>query len=195
MTAPLDVRPRAFEEGSGRACQYRTVDVFGLRAATPADADAVADYHHRCFTTTYWSQLLAGEFEAPDLAGTREQLRDWFQPGSEFETRVAIVEGAPIGHVTVRGHQLVHLFVEPDHQKMGLGRHLLGHGDAIIAAGGHTDFELHARVENLAAIAFYENAGWTVTDGVIHTDSGLQEARSTFRREEQKGSTGRLEVC
>jgi ribosomal protein S18 acetylase RimI-like enzyme len=165
----LDVRPRTFEEGSGRACQYRTVDEFELRAATPADADAVADYHHRCFTMTYSSQLLAGEFEAPDLAGTREQLRDWFQPGSEFETRVAIVDGAPIGHVTVRGHQLVHLFVEPDHQKMGLGRHLLGHGEAMIAAGGHTDFELHARVENLAAIAFYENAGWTVTDGMIHT--------------------------
>jgi hypothetical protein len=39
----------------------------------------------------------------------------------------------------------------------------------MIAAAGHTDFELHARVENLAAIAFYENAGWSVLDGVIHT--------------------------
>jgi hypothetical protein len=28
---------------------------------------------------------------------------------------------------------------------------------------------LHARVENLAAIAFYEKAGWTVTDRLIHT--------------------------
>ena len=142
---------------------------FELRAATPADADAVADYHQRCFTTTYSSQLLAGDFEAPDLTGTREQLRDWYQPGSGFETLVAVVDGAPIGHVTVRAHQLVHLFVEPDHQKMGLGRYLLGHGEAMIAAGGHTDFELHARVENIAAIAFYESAGWTVTDGVIHT--------------------------
>jgi hypothetical protein len=39
----------------------------------------------------------------------------------------------------------------------------------MIAAGGHTAFDLHTRVENLAAIAFYENAGWTVTDRVIHT--------------------------
>ena len=52
---------------------------------------------------------------------------------------------------------------------MGLGRHLLEHGEAVIAAGGHTDFELHARVDNLAAITFYENAGWTVTDRLIHT--------------------------
>ena len=39
----------------------------------------------------------------------------------------------------------------------------------MIAAGGHTDFELHARVENSAAVAFYEAAGWTVTDRLIHT--------------------------
>jgi ribosomal protein S18 acetylase RimI-like enzyme len=145
------------------------MDGFELRAATPADADAVADYHHCCFTTTYSAQLFVGELEAPDPAGTREQLRDWFRPESEFETRVAVVDGVPIGHVTVKGHHLVHLFVEPNHQNMGLGGHLLGQGEAMIAAGGHTDFELHARIENLAAIAFYENAGWTVTDRLIHT--------------------------
>ena len=145
------------------------MDAIEIRAATPADADAVADYHHRCFTRTYSSQLLAGEFEAPDLAGTRQQLHDWFLPDSEFDTRVAVVDGAPIGHFTVRGQQLVHLFVEPDHQGTGLGRHLLAQAEAMIAAGGHTDFELHARVDNLAAIAFYENAGWMVTDRLVHT--------------------------
>jgi ribosomal protein S18 acetylase RimI-like enzyme len=150
------------------------MDGFELRVATPADADAVADYHHRCFTTTYSSQLLAGELQAPDPAGTRQQLRDWFQPESGFETRVAVVDGAPIGHVTVRGHQLFHLFVEPNHQNMGLGSHLLSVGEAMIAADGHTDLELHARVDNLAAIAFYENAGWTVTDRLVHTvDHGI----------------------
>ena len=145
------------------------MDAFEIRAATPADADAVADYHHRCFTKMYASHLLAGELEAPVQEGTWQQLRDWFQPESEFETRVAVVGGAPIGHFTVSGHLLVHLFVEPDHQGMGLGRHLLGQGEAMIAAGGHTEFELHARVDNLAAIAFYERAGWIVTDRLVHT--------------------------
>jgi ribosomal protein S18 acetylase RimI-like enzyme len=151
------------------AWQHRAMVGFELRAATPADADAVADYHDRCFAATYSSQLLAGEVEAPDLAGTREQLRGWFQPGSALETLVAVVDGAPIGHVTVSGHHLVHLFVEPDRQGMGLGRFLLEQGEALIAAGGHADLELHARVENLAAIAFYEHAGWIVTDRVVHT--------------------------
>lgn len=151
------------------ACQYRLMDAIEVRAATPDDADAVADYHDRCFAKSYSSQLLAGELETPDPEGTRQQLQDWFRPGSEFETRVAVVDGVPIGHFTVYGHQLVHLFVEPGHQGMGLGRHLLAQGEAMIAADGHTDFELHARVDNLAAIAFYETAGWTVTDRLIHT--------------------------
>ena len=38
----------------------------------------------------------------------------------------------------------------------------------MICAAGHTDLELHARVENLAAIAFYEKAGWMVTDQLVH---------------------------
>ena len=145
------------------------MDAFEIRAATPADADAVADYHHRCFEKTFASQLLAGELEPPDRASTRQQLHDWFLPESELETRVAVVHGAPVGHVTVRGHQLVHLFVEPDHHGKGLGRHLLALGEGMIVAGGHTDLELHTRTENLAAIAFYEKAGWTVTDRVVHT--------------------------
>ncbi len=140
-----------------------------IRTATPDDADAVAGYHDRCFTNTYSSQLLAGEFEAPDQDSTRQQLHEWFQPESEFETLVAVVDGAPIGHFTVSGHQLIHLFVEPDHQGTGLGRQMLAQGEAMIAAGGHTDFELHARVENVAAIAFYKSAGWTVTDRLIRT--------------------------
>jgi ribosomal protein S18 acetylase RimI-like enzyme len=140
-----------------------------IRKATPDDAEKVERYHDRCFRTTYSSQLLAGEFEAPDRLGTRQQLRDWFQPDSGFETHVAVVDGVPIGHFTVRGNQLVHLFVEPEHHGMGLGRRLLAQGEATIAAGGHSDLELHARVENLAAIAFYEAAGWTMTDRLIHT--------------------------
>lgn len=145
------------------------MDEIEIRPALPGDADAVARYHRRCFTSTYSTQLVAGEIEPPDLAGMRHQLRGWFQSKSGFVTRVAVANGAPIGHVTVSGCQLVHLFVEPVHQGRGLGRQLLSLGEEIIARSGHTRFELHARVENLAAIAFYEAAGWAVTDRLIHT--------------------------
>ena len=135
------------------------MDPAEIRTATPADADAVAACHDRCFRDTYAAPLLAGELRAPDRDGTRQQLLDWFRPDSGFETRVAIVDGVPVGHVTVSGHQLVHLFVEPGHQGTGLGRCLLEQGEAMIAAGGHPDFELHARVDNLAAIAYDKAAG------------------------------------
>lgn len=145
------------------------MDGISFRSAIPDDAGTVADYHDRCFRTTYSPQVLAGEFGPPDLVGTREQLRGWFRPESGFETLVAVVDGVAIGHVTVCGHHLVHLFVEPDHQGVGLGRYLLGRGEALITSAGHSDLELHARVENVTAIAFYENAGWKVTDRFVYT--------------------------
>lgn len=54
----------------------------------------------------------------------------------------------------------------------------------MIAADGHLGAELHVRVENLAATSFYENAGWAVTDGRIHTvDHGISyEERVLFKR-------------
>lgn len=140
-----------------------------LRPAAPADAGAVEDYHHRCFLTTYAAQVRAGEFGPPDRAGTRQQLAGWFAPGSGCATQVAVADGTPVGHVTTSGHRLVHLFVDSAHQGTGLGRRLLALGEAAIAANGHRDLELHTRVENLPAIAFYEREGWTVTEQKIRT--------------------------
>lgn len=145
------------------------MDGVEIRTATTADADAVADYHDRCFLTTFADQVLAGEFVPPDRAGTARQLHNWFLPGSDCETMVAAVDGAPVGHVTVSDHRLVHLFVAPEHQGAGLGGHLLALGESMIADDGHTGLELLARVENVGAIAFYEHAGWTVTDRIVHT--------------------------
>ena len=145
------------------------MDAVELRAARPADADAVEDYHHRCFLSTYAAHLAAGSFGPPDRAGTRQQVHDWLLPGSDCETVVAVDGGTPIGHVTVSGHRLVHLFVDPGHQGRGLGRLLLARGEAVLAAHGRADVELHARVENVRAIAFYVSQGWRVTDRLIRT--------------------------
>lgn len=159
-----------------------------FRAARPDDAGPVADYHDHCFRTSYISQLAAGEFGVPDLEGTCQQLRGWFEPGSGFDTLVAVLDDAPIAHVTVSGHHLCHLFVAPTHQRTGLGRRLLAVGESMISANGHTDFELHARVENTNAIAFYEHAGWTVTDQMLHTvEHGISYDERVLRK---RSSTG-----
>lgn len=99
----------------------------------------------------------------------RRQFIDWFQPGSDFDTWVTVVDDRPIAHFTLKDRYLVHLFVEPGHQGRGLGRHLLARSEAMLAAAGHSSLELHARVENVTAVAFYESAGWTVTDRLINT--------------------------
>ena len=53
----------------------------------------------------------------------------------------------------------------------------------MIAANGYTDFELHARVENVNAIAFYQRAGWTVTDRLIHTvEHGISYDEHVLRK-------------
>lgn len=140
-----------------------------IRRAVPADAEAIADYHQRCFEETFASQLSAGAFEAPDEEMTKRQLLEWFQTGSAFETWVVDADGRPAAHFTVIDHHLVHLFVSPRLQGRGLGGHLLARAESMIAASGHRVSELKARVDNVKAIAFYVRAGWTVTDRLVRT--------------------------
>lgn len=159
---------------------------FDFRAATPDDAPAVAAYHDRCFRQTYKAELLIGQLVPSDVASTCEQLCSWFRPGSGFETTVATAGAGPIGHVTVNGHQLVHLFVEPDHHGSGLGRRLLEHGESVIASRGYASFELHTRVDNTNGIAFYKAMGWTLTDEVITTvEHGISYDEHVFAKHRQ----------
>ncbi len=145
------------------------MDEIELRPATPDDVDAVEAYHARCFEKTYAAQLRAGAIAAPDRDGMRSQFRDWFRPDSDVDTQLVIVDGVPIAHFTVSAHRLVHLFIEPAYQGKGLGRRLLAMVETLLIDAGHAQLELHTRVDNVAAIAFYEQAGWTVTDQLIRT--------------------------
>ncbi len=90
-------------------------------------------------------------------------------PDSSMRTVVAANEGVVVGHVQVEGNLLVHLFVDPDHQGAGIGSRLLAIGEALIADAGHTDAELHTRVDNDRAIALYRSVGWQLTDRLIHS--------------------------
>ena len=141
-----------------------------IRAAQPADAPDIAAYHRRCFESTYAGHIARGELQIPDIDLVRAQFERWFVPGSEFVTRVADVDGRPVAHVTVSANLLVHLFVDPSRQGTGLGRRLLALGESILAEAGHSAFELHARVENVAAIGFYQSAGWAMTGHRLQTE-------------------------
>ena len=86
-----------------------------------------------------------------------------------MRTVVATNRDMVVGHVQVDGNLLVHLFVDPDHQGVGIGSRLLAIGEALISEAGHTDAELHTRVDNVRAIALYRSVGWQLTDRLIHS--------------------------
>lgn len=139
-----------------------------LRPGTTDDAAAIADYHLRASRLSFETLLTAGTYDgAPPRL---ERFTEWLQADSEFSTTVADVDGTAVGHVTISGNEVVHLFIDPDHQGLGLGRRLLATGEAMLADAGYDDIELHTMIGNAPAIALYESAGWVVTDGVIDNE-------------------------
>jgi ribosomal protein S18 acetylase RimI-like enzyme len=141
-----------------------------IRRASVDDTDAIAAYHHRCWVIAFSSLLEPGMVDRMDPVGKVDRWRQWLAPESNFVTMVADLSGTPIGHTTVSGHELVHLFVDPDHWGHGLGRKLLEVGEGILRSAGHREIELNTMVGNERAIDLYCSAGWTVTDRVVHTD-------------------------
>jgi GNAT superfamily N-acetyltransferase len=141
-----------------------------VRFATLDDASVITDYHHRCWVESFTDLLEPGVVAVMDPLAKLDRWRRWLAPESGFTTVVADAGGRPIGHATVSGHELVHLFVDPRHQGIGLGSSLLAVGEALIRVAGHRTAELHTIVGNEAAIALYKSAGWVVTDRFVHND-------------------------
>jgi GNAT superfamily N-acetyltransferase len=141
-----------------------------IRPAGVEDADAIAAYHYRCWVIGFSSLLEPGVVDRMDPLGKLERWRRWLAPGSGFVTMVADLSGTPVGHATVSGHELVHLFVDPDHWGRGLGRTLLEVGEDTLRGAGHGEIELNTMVGNERALSLYRSAGWTVTDRFVHND-------------------------
>ncbi len=143
-----------------------------FRPAVPADAATIAAYHHRCWLVAFADLVDPGAVARLDPEGKLPRWREWLEAGSGFQTVVAELDGRPIGHTTVHGATLVHLFIDPDHWGLGLGRRLLAVGEGLIAAAGHRDAELQTIVGNEPALALYRSAGWTVTDRIERQEYG-----------------------
>jgi GNAT superfamily N-acetyltransferase len=146
----------------------RTDPAVTFRPADPADAPAVAAYHRRCWLSTFAPLLDQSVAIATDPTRLLARWEQRLDPGSPMTTVVADLDGQPIGHTAVQGNELVNLFVDPDHWRRGLGRALLAEGEALLAAAGHREVELHTIVGNEPALALYRSAGWTVTDRLVH---------------------------
>jgi GNAT superfamily N-acetyltransferase len=138
-----------------------------IRRASVDDAEVIAAYHHRCWVIV--SRMVApGVVEQIDPSDNLERWRAWLACDSGYVTKVADESGIAIGHTTVSRNRLVHLFVNPDYWRQGIGLELLGVGEGLLRDAGHRKLELWTRIGNEPAIALYLKCGWRLTHRVVH---------------------------
>ncbi len=137
-----------------------------VRAAGPADREAIAAVFLACWRETYRGVI-------PDAAIARwddeSAGRLWEEAIAAPDTSVAVAEsdGAVAGVVRfgrdpddpARGH-VASLYVAPSHAGAGIGRRLLEHAEGELAAAGHATATLWVFEANAAAVAFYRRCGW-----------------------------------
>ena len=140
-----------------------------FREGVPTDAPRIAEYYHRCWLTASAPSLEPGAAERLEASMWIDLFHGRLTSDGSMRTVVATNRDLVVGHVQVDGNLLVHLFVDPDHQGVGIGSRLLAIGEALISEAGHTDAELHTRVDNVRAIALYRSVGWQLTDRLIHS--------------------------
>jgi GNAT superfamily N-acetyltransferase len=141
-----------------------------IRRASVDDTEAIAAYHHRCWVIAFSGLLAPGMVERMDPRGKVERWRAWLGRDSGYVTMVADESAAPIGHTTVSRNELVHVFVDPDYWRQGIGRELLGVGEGLLRDAGHREVELCTMIGNEPAIALYLRCGWSLTDRVVHNE-------------------------
>ncbi len=135
----------------------------------------MADYHQRCWLASFVHLMKSGNATERDSLGRLDRFESFTDPTSDFTTMVADLDGVAIGHTTVSGSEVVHLFVDPDHQGIGLGRQLLGIAESLLLDAGHTEVELCTIVGNEPAIELYRSAGWLMTDRLVNNvEDGLE---------------------
>ena len=89
----------------------------------------------------------------------------WRQLLHDRSSRVHILEwfDKPVGYVAFNADTILHLGVDPKHQRRGYGSALLEFASLEIFDAGITEAHLWVLVDNQAARAFYRSHGWRET--------------------------------
>jgi ribosomal protein S18 acetylase RimI-like enzyme len=120
-----------------------------MRELQPTDLDDITRIHWRACRTAYrfmgWSY---SEDEVRAWYAGRLAQWDW--------GRVACAGGSVVGYLAAVGPHLDQLFVDPDHQRAGIGGALL----RAMLARGLRPVTLHVFALNTPARAFYERFGF-----------------------------------
>ena len=126
-----------------------------IRAATEADAPAIAEIQARAWRWAY-SDFVGHD----DMPVAEERLERWRGNVAQGRLRVFDQDGTVVGYASVDGDQLTSLYVDPAAQGAGVGGRLLDDAEERLRAGGHAVAWLWVFVANEQGRAFYERRGW-----------------------------------
>lgn len=141
-----------------------------LRAATPADAEAVAGILTAFQTDTPWMPKLHSH------AGNRKFCARIIDQGG---VTVGVRDARIAGFLNVDGAEIDHLYLDPADHRQGLGRRLVDH-----AKIGAARLDLWCFQANTGARAFYERLGFEEqmrTDGATNEEK-LPDIRYVWTR-------------
>jgi putative acetyltransferase len=134
-----------------------------IRPLAADDLDAISRVHCRACRVAY---------RFMGWAWSEDEVRDWYAGKlQEWDwARVACAEGRVVGYLAAIGGHVDQLFVDPDHQRAGIGRLLL----TAMLARGLRPATLHVFALNAPARRFYEGLGfrpvaewWNQQDGAL----------------------------
>jgi GNAT superfamily N-acetyltransferase len=136
-----------------------------IRAATEADARAIAEIEARAWRWAY-SDFIAPQ-DMRDPAAREAVWRDLIVTG---EVRVFDQDGTIAGYAAIDGDQLAALYVDPAAQGAGVGSALLADALERLRRAGHARAWLYVYAANAHGRAFYERRGWAAVGDPVGED-------------------------
>jgi GNAT superfamily N-acetyltransferase len=132
---------------SNAPCTYR------VRPLQPVDLDGISRVHWRACRAAY--RFMAWSY-------TQDEVRHWYAGKLEAWDcgQVVCAEDLVVAYLAASGAHIDQLFVDPDHQRTGLGSALL----AAMLDRQLRPATLHVFAENGPARAFYERFGFRQVD-------------------------------
>jgi ribosomal protein S18 acetylase RimI-like enzyme len=126
---------------------------YRIRALQPADLDGISRVHWRACRTAY---------RFVDWSYTEDEVRRWYAGKLEEWDwgQVVCAEDMIVAYLAASGAHIDQLFVDPDHQRAGLGSVLL----TAMLERRLRPATLHVFAENGPARAFYERFGFRQVD-------------------------------
>jgi GNAT superfamily N-acetyltransferase len=135
-----------------------------IRAATPADADAISRTIIRALRETnaqdYPPHVIAAVAEnfSPEHVATQIAARQAY---------VAVIDGVVIGTASLHGHVVRSVYVDPHHQGKGVGARLM---DTVELLARRQAVDTLSVPSSITAQAFYQHIGYLVVREEFHGD-------------------------